>query len=328
MDEPRSIIQESSIPKQYKPLMLELLDKFGFHWHIELDTCEERLGTGSARLEVNLFDFADNPTQVELQASINSLMEKIEEYRTIHGTPEEDPLQGFKDFVENIEFLDWEYDRANLHSHRLEILENWRDERIDYYRSVQKQKLAEAREHALKESESIDIGGDELVCRTCGVFFFDNFDKHFGAKYLYCSITCEANAELQCVQCGIEYRVGRGIARERLLKLEGFCSPRCNADFKSDREADTRYVSAMRRKASQFSAEFEESITRREVFKKGGGKCYICNNATHFETLDEYSPLLATVDHVIPWTKGGAHNWNNVKLCCLRCNLIKGNRET
>ena len=33
-----------------------------------------------------------------------------------------------------------------------------------------------------------------------------------------------------------------------------------------------------------------------------------------------------TVDHVIPKSKGGSHNWENVVWSCARCNQMKGNK--
>jgi 5-methylcytosine-specific restriction endonuclease McrA len=38
-------------------------------------------------------------------------------------------------------------------------------------------------------------------------------------------------------------------------------------------------------------------------------------------------PLSATVDHhPIPLSKGGDHDWHNVRCACKRCNELKGNK--
>jgi 5-methylcytosine-specific restriction endonuclease McrA len=34
----------------------------------------------------------------------------------------------------------------------------------------------------------------------------------------------------------------------------------------------------------------------------------------------------ATIDHVIPYSKGGLEKWENTVTCCKRCNRIKGNK--
>jgi 5-methylcytosine-specific restriction endonuclease McrA len=36
---------------------------------------------------------------------------------------------------------------------------------------------------------------------------------------------------------------------------------------------------------------------------------------------------LATVEHVIPVTRGGGHTWENVVLACWRCNRTKNARD-
>jgi hypothetical protein len=174
--------------------------------------------------------------------------------------------------------------------------------------------------------ESIDIGRAQEACRTCGVIFYDNLDKHVGVRSLYCSITCETKAKISCIYCSTDYTVGKGLARVRIMKLSGFCSESCMESFKDDVDADKKYISGMRRTAEKFGVAFDPTITRREVFHRGEKICAICRKGTHFEKGDDYDPLLATVDHIIPWTKGGQHLWNNVQLCCLRCNIVKGNR--
>ncbi len=321
-----SLVIESEIPDPYKVLVIDLLTEFRFEWILELYECPNPKGTGSATLSVNIFDFLDAAPTSELHKSLEELTEAIKVYQDIHGIPESDPYEGVSEFVEGIEFIDWEDELMSEKDFKKEILQIWSDARIDYYRSVGNLKIDLAREASYKEIESVNIGEQELCCRTCGVFFYDNLSKHFGVRSLYCSITCEANAVLNCVQCNMEYIVGRLIAKFRLLRLEGFCSTSCLSDFKSARDADNHYRSSMKRRALEFGAKYDQTITRREVFNRDYSVCYICGKTTHFESYEEYSPLLATVDHFVPWTRGGGHTWENVKLCCLRCNMVKGNR--
>jgi 5-methylcytosine-specific restriction endonuclease McrA len=33
-----------------------------------------------------------------------------------------------------------------------------------------------------------------------------------------------------------------------------------------------------------------------------------------------------SIEHVIPLSKGGKHSWNNVKLACMECNTLKGDK--
>ncbi len=67
-----------------------------------------------------------------------------------------------------------------------------------------------------------------------------------------------------------------------------------------------RYVRAPRRRAI--------AVSRRGVLRRDGHRCAYCQSAA------------ATVDHVVPRSRGGADSWENLVACCLRCNGVKGDR--
>ena len=56
-------------------------------------------------------------------------------------------------------------------------------------------------------------------------------------------------------------------------------------------------------------------ITRRAVFARDGWTCQYCGSRS---TL--------TVDHVVPKSKGGGSNWENIVASCAPCNRRKGDR--
>ncbi|MHB1537638.1 MAG: HNH endonuclease [Solirubrobacteraceae bacterium] len=56
-------------------------------------------------------------------------------------------------------------------------------------------------------------------------------------------------------------------------------------------------------------------ITRRAVFARDGWTCQYCGSRS---TL--------TVDHVIPRSKGGGSDWENIVASCAPCNRRKGDR--
>jgi len=68
-------------------------------------------------------------------------------------------------------------------------------------------------------------------------------------------------------------------------------------------------------------------FSRLDVFERDEWTCYLCHVVLDPEA-DPFDPLSPTVDHVIPLTKGGDHSLANTKTACLRCNSIKGDRET
>lgn len=57
------------------------------------------------------------------------------------------------------------------------------------------------------------------------------------------------------------------------------------------------------------------------VFERDNWTCYLCG--VKVERAKQYKPNRATVDHVIPLSKGGSHTYDNVKTCCNWCNCSK-----
>jgi len=55
-------------------------------------------------------------------------------------------------------------------------------------------------------------------------------------------------------------------------------------------------------------------VTRRGVLRRDGHRCGYCGKSA------------ATIDHVLPRSRGGADSWENLVACCLRCNNVKGDR--
>ena len=55
-------------------------------------------------------------------------------------------------------------------------------------------------------------------------------------------------------------------------------------------------------------------LSRRAVFARDGGKCVYCT-----------APA-ASIDHVMPRSRGGAHVWENVVSACHKCNHLKADR--
>jgi len=90
-------------------------------------------------------------------------------------------------------------------------------------------------------------------------------------------------------------------------------------------------------------AEFDQSITWESVWERFGPYCYICGKEAIYNQKDlglrqgtnawkerwgeyrrEHIDRAAVVEHMYPRSKGGTHTWDNVRIACLRCNLIKG----
>jgi 5-methylcytosine-specific restriction endonuclease McrA len=56
-------------------------------------------------------------------------------------------------------------------------------------------------------------------------------------------------------------------------------------------------------------------LSRRAIFARDGGRCVYC------------SAPATSIDHVIPRSRGGGHNWENVVSACHKCNHVKADKH-
>lgn len=55
-------------------------------------------------------------------------------------------------------------------------------------------------------------------------------------------------------------------------------------------------------------------ISRNNIYKRDGNSCMYCGSLNDL-----------TLDHVIPKSKGGGNDWDNLVTCCKKCNIKKDN---
>jgi 5-methylcytosine-specific restriction endonuclease McrA len=66
-----------------------------------------------------------------------------------------------------------------------------------------------------------------------------------------------------------------------------------------------------------------EKFTAEEIFKRDGWRCHICRKSVRREPRFNWDPLSASLDHIVPLSKGGAHIRENVACAHLKCNQAK-----
>ena len=59
------------------------------------------------------------------------------------------------------------------------------------------------------------------------------------------------------------------------------------------------------------------ALSRTNILARDGFRCQYC--------LKELNYKNATLDHIIPRSKGGKASWQNLVCCCAKCNRKKGN---
>lgn len=57
-------------------------------------------------------------------------------------------------------------------------------------------------------------------------------------------------------------------------------------------------------------------VSRKGIFARDNHQCQYCGETN----------LPLTLDHVVPISRGGTHEWTNLVTCCVTCNNQKGNR--
>lgn len=81
---------------------------------------------------------------------------------------------------------------------------------------------------------------------------------------------------------------------------------------------EIRQKHSMAARARKLKSPVVIPFTRREIINRDGLNCYLCGVSLDYST--------ATIDHVIPLSKGGFHCPNNAKIACLKCNQTKGSK--
>lgn len=73
----------------------------------------------------------------------------------------------------------------------------------------------------------------------------------------------------------------------------------------------------------------DKNITLEKLFKRDKGVCYLCGGKCDWNDFKIVNGnfivggTYPTVEHIFPLSRGGLHEWSNVKLACFACNTKK-----
>ena len=116
--------------------------------------------------------------------------------------------------------------------------------------------------------------------------------------------------EIECWACSTPFERTKGTTRI-------LCGdPRCQSAYDLDR---CHRRNAMIRDATV------EAVSRIKVFDRDGWVCGICETPVDPEAPPR-SPGSASLDHIVPLSRGGEHSMRNVQCAHLRCNQSKSDR--
>lgn len=153
------------------------------------------------------------------------------------------------------------------------------------------------------------LAASQRRCEVCG-----NPCNHRNSRF--CSYACkwEWRGDREC-KCG------------QIVPDSTACSkPYCDVCKRESRRRQKRMYGDYRKRCRTYGGHFNAAVHPKAVFVRDKWRCHICGTKTSkVFRLDD--PLSATVDHhPVPLSKGGDHDWHNVRCACFKCNTLKGNK--
>ena len=203
--------------------------------------------------------------------------------------------------------------------------EKWRRERLVQEEIWWIEKLVRNQKAREEEAERQRILGS-AVCTRCGKNY-----KAGQVNSIHCNECLVEIAEeeehlrkqwegkiINCHECGklFEMRTSRS----------KHCSKGCM------HRASYRINELRRRKRLRKNGRIDKSVTLTRLEQIYNNTCAICGGKVDKEDhrYDEHGNFIVgkkypSTDHIIPISKGGTHNWNNVQLAHHYCNTVKNN---
>jgi hypothetical protein len=164
-------------------------------------------------------------------------------------------------------------------------------------------------------------------CKICGVEI---------VRGVYCGDECRKKRERNRYYEKHEYNLERARVRDSVKvapKHEVVCGE-CGKVFMQEyRNTRSTYCSdvcmrrsvhrnAKHKRRIRLNGAFVERVYKARIFKRDKGICQICGKKVASKQKAPH-PYSATLDHIIPLSKGGTHEPKNIRLAHFICNSIK-----
>jgi 5-methylcytosine-specific restriction endonuclease McrA len=149
-----------------------------------------------------------------------------------------------------------------------------------------------------------------VACRNCGA----TFDRPTGRR-VFCSRRC-------CYDF-----FNRKTAEHRAMMAQGIVCAGCGVTFDASRKRRFHDDACAKRTARQADrarrrARGGDRVRLRDICRRDNWRCGLCRRLIHSH-LTYPHPGSASLDHIVPLSHGGKHEYRNVQAAHLRCNVAK-----
>jgi 5-methylcytosine-specific restriction endonuclease McrA len=165
----------------------------------------------------------------------------------------------------------------------------------------------------------------ERSCEACSNAFTFNHNRR-GPKQRFCSIECRPGPEIKrtrrkkssiCEGCGEAFNPSYAKPAPR------FCTPKCsNGSRRIYPDRNTKRAAAASRWRARRRGVKSESFSKIAVYERDGWICGICAAPVDPE-LKHPDHYAASLDHIVPISKGGDHTMANCQCSHWICNSLK-----
>jgi hypothetical protein len=151
------------------------------------------------------------------------------------------------------------------------------------------------------------------ACEVCGE---ETNERH--ARF--CSRPCmkKWRGPRPC-KCGVTVEDAKAYARPSCFS----CKRKAKAAYRRHLK---RLIGDYRKKCRKYGGFYNSKCNRRDILTRDNYICHLCGCKCRNDRNWNH-PRAATVDHhPVPLSKGGDHDWHNVRCACRKCNSEKSNK--